>query len=74
MGCSVASMNCGEVSCVPFLLNQLNMEEYKRVIRVGMISVIPVEDAGGVCEEVTLNRVVLSKFAIGDSIKDVVSF
>ena len=49
------------------------MEEYIRGIRVGLISVRPVEDAGGFCDEVALDRVALITFAIGDSVKDSVS-
>ena len=67
-GCYVASMNCGEVRCGPFILIQLNMEEYRRGIRVIMISVRPVEDSEGFCEEVSLNRVVSSNFSIGNSV------
>ena len=43
-------MNCGKVSCVPFLFILINMEEDRIFIGVGLISVIPVEDYGGVCE------------------------
>ena len=49
------------------------MGEYRRGIGVGLISIIPVEDAGGGCEEVSLNRVALSTFAVGDSVYDGVS-
>ena len=61
-------MNCGKVCCVPFILIILNMEEYRRVIGVGLISAIPVEEYWGGCEEVSLNRVALSTFAIDDSV------
>ena len=67
-GCSVSSMNCGEVICGPFLLSLLKMEEDRRGIGVGLISARPVEDAGGFCEEVSLNIVALSTFNIGDSV------
>ena len=61
-------MNCGKVSCVPFLFILINMEEDRIFIGFGLISVIPVEDYGGVCEEVSLNRFALSTFAIDDSV------
>ena len=48
----------------------MNMEEYIRDIRFGLISLIPVEDAGGVCEEVAFTRVALSTFDICDSAED----
>ena len=48
-GCSVSGMNCGEFRCGPFLLSQLKMEEDRRGIGVGLISVRPVQDAGGFC-------------------------
>ena len=70
---SVASINCIKVRCVPFLLSRLKMKEDRRGIEVGLISVIPVEDSGGVCEELALNKVAFSNFAIGDSVKDGVS-
>ena len=40
---SVASINCGEVSCSPFILSQLNMDEDRRGIGVGLISFRSVE-------------------------------
>ena len=49
------------------------MEEDRRCIGVGLISAGPVEEAGGFCEEVALNRVALSTFAIGDIVEDGVS-
>ena len=48
------------------------MEEDRRGIVVSMISVGPVEDAGGGCEGVSLNRVAFSTFAIGDTAEDAV--
>ena len=72
-GCSVASMNCGGVRCGPFILSQLKVEEDIRGIGVSLIIVIPVKDAGGCYEKVSLNRVALSTFYIGDNIKDGVS-
>ena len=45
-GCSIASMNCGEISCGPFLFSLLNTEEDKRGIGVVMISIRPVEYSG----------------------------
>ena len=61
---SVASINCIKVRCVPFLLSRLKMKEDRRGIEVGLISVRPVEDSGGFCEEVVLNRVAWSTFTI----------
>ena len=72
--CSVARMNCGDVSSNPFILNQLKMEEDIIFIRVGLISAIPVEDTVFVCEEIALNGVLLITFTICDSIEDGVSF
>ena len=46
-GCSEASMNFGVVSCGPFILSLLNMEEDKRGIGVGLIIIILVEYAVG---------------------------
>ena len=46
------------------------MEEYRRGIGYGMINSIPFEDAVFFCEELALNRVTLSTFAIGYSVKD----
>ena len=34
-------MNCGQVSCGPFILSLLNMEEDKIGVEVGIISKIP---------------------------------
>ena len=48
----------------------MNMEEYIRDIRFGLISLIPVEDSEGVCEEVAFTRVALSTFDICDSAED----
>ena len=70
---SVASMNCGEVSCGSFLLNRLKMEEYRRGIRVGLISVRPVEDAEEGYDTLSLNRVALSTFTISDSVEGGIS-
>ena len=49
------------------------MEEYVRGIRIGLISIRPVEKAP-FFEEVTLNIVELNNFAIGDSDEDGISF
>ena len=49
------------------------MDEDRRGIRVGLISVRQVADAIFLCEEVALNRFALSTFAICDSIEDGVS-
>ena len=49
------------------------MKEDRRDIGVNTISVIPVEDAGELCDEVALNRVALSNFSICDSIEDGIS-
>ena len=49
------------------------MEVYIKGIGVSLISSRPAEDAGGFCEEVSLNRVALSNFAIGASFEGVVS-
>ena len=46
-GCSVTSTNCVQVGCGPFILSLLNTEEYRRGARVVLISVRPVEYAGG---------------------------
>ena len=72
-GCSVSSMNCGKVSCGPFLFSHLKMEEDRRFIGVVLISLQPVEVAGGFCEELELNRYVFSTFAVNHSIEDCVS-
>ena len=45
-GYYVASTNFGEFSCGPFILSQLNMEKDRRGVRVGLISVRPVDDSG----------------------------
>ena len=45
------------------------MEGYRRCIVVVLISAIPVDDAGFFCEEVSLNIIALSTFAIGDRIE-----
>ena len=68
-GCYVASMNEGEVSFSPFILSGLKMDQDRRGIRVGLISVIPVEDAV-FCEELVLNRVQLITFTISDIVED----
>ena len=72
-GCSVSGMNCGEFRCGPFLLSQLKMKEDRRGIGVGLIIARPVEDAEGFCEEVTLHKVTLSAFNIGDRVEDGIS-
>ena len=66
-------MNFGRVRYSQFVLILFNREEYRRGIGVGLIIVGPVEDSGGFCEEVALNRVALSTFTIGDSVEDEVS-
>ena len=50
------------------------MEEDRRGIGVGLIIFRPVEDTGGFCEELALNIVALSTFAIGGSVEDGVNF
>ena len=49
------------------------MKDYRRSIGVGLISVRTVEDYGIFCEEVSLNRVALITFVVGDSVKNGVS-
>ena len=43
--CYVSSMNFGEVSCGPFLLSRLKIDEYRKGIGFDLIIIIPVEDA-----------------------------
>ena len=62
-------MNFGEVSCSPFIFSRLNMEEDRRGIRVGLISIRPVEDAV-FCEELALNRFASITLAIGERVSD----
>ena len=49
------------------------MEEYRRGIRVGLISVRPVEDAEEGYDTLSLNRVALSTFTISDSVEGGIS-
>ena len=70
---SIASINCADIRCGPFILSRLKMEEDRRGIGVGMIGFVSVEDYG-FYYEVALRRVALSILAIGDSVKDGVNF
>ena len=68
--CYIDRINYGKVICGPFLLILLNIKEYRIGIGVGLIIVGAVEDSGGVCEEVALDKVALIMFPICDIVED----
>ena len=41
----VAIINCGKIRCSPFIFRRLKMDEYRKGVRVVVISGIIVEDA-----------------------------
>ena len=68
--CYIDRINYGKVICRPFLQILLNIKEYRIGIGVGLIIVGAVEDSGGVCEEVALDKVALIMFPICDIVED----